>query len=368
MLRLLLSVPLLLLVAAPQQDLEATLQAALAALDRGDAAAAERLYRDVLSVDPAVETAHLGLAEALVRQGRNREAARVAARLAQSMLGLGRSADAVQLLQRTVSIDPQLAVAHALLGASLLREQRYVEAAESVKRAIELGEQSPQTWLLLAGAQWESDDLQAAAGSYEQAIAAGGGAVALHQLGGLLLWQGRYAEASEPLTAAAAAGAPPPDLLYDLGRALEGAGRAAEALSAYERALLAAPRFAQARYAYALLLAREGRRDEAQDNMRQWQQLYQEEQEQLHESKLQQARLDGGWALLDAGEWQQAAEQFAGLPETVDALEGLAAALAAGGDHAGAVVALERAVTLAPDRRDLQARLAQERIAAAERR
>lgn len=346
------------------QDPDASLAAARAALDQGNATAAERLYRGMLALDPSLEAAQLGLAEALVRQGRSREATVVVARLAQSMLNSGRSDEAVTLLQRAVDADPEFAIAQALLGASLLAKQRYSDAAAALQRAIDLGERSPQTFLLLAGARWERGDLDDAARAYDEAIDAGGGAIALHQLGSLLLWQGLYQEAVEPLSAAAAAATPTPDLAYDLGRALEGAGRTQEALAAFARAVEAAPRYAQARYAYALLLARTDRRQEAQEQMRMWQQLYAAEQDQLHASKLQQARLDRGWGLLEAGKWQEAAEQFRQLPETIEVLEGLAAALAAGGDHAGAVVALERAVTMAPDRRDLQALLARERIAA----
>ncbi|HUF77360.1 MAG TPA: tetratricopeptide repeat protein, partial [Thermoanaerobaculia bacterium] len=51
---------------------------------------------------------------------------------------------------------------------------------------------------------------------------------------------------------------------------------------------------------------------------------------------------------------------------SAEALAGLARALALQGDAAGAVAALERAVTLAPDREELRRWLAEARLAATE--
>ena len=99
-----------------------------------------------------------------------------------------------------------------------------------------------------------------------------------------------------------------------------------------------------------------------------YQRLYQENQDRNREAKLAEARLERAWGLLQGGDPELAAEEFAALPPTLDALEGLAYARAATGDHAGAVQALEAAVPMAPERRDLQRMLAQERLAAGQQR
>lgn len=363
-------VPLLLLAAAPltaQDSLEPLdwLNDALGALQQGRYAEAESLFRRVIADDPQIEQAYLGLAESLLAQNRAREATLTVVDLGQRMIQQGRESEAADLLERAVRIEPSLAVAHALLGVARLGLGDFTDAVASLERAMELGERSTQTRLLLAASQWEAGDHAGAESTYRATVeATDGDPVALHQFGSLLLWQGRYGEAVDPLQRAARVTDPTPDLLYDLGRALDGAGQLDAAAEALARAVSAAPQHAQARYAYARLLARIGRTQEARTQMTQWQQLYEAEQVMLHESKLAAARLERGWTLLNEGSAAEAAEHFRQLPPSADSLFGLGCSLSAMGDHRSAVGAIERALGLAPDRRDLQRRLALERLAA----
>ncbi len=157
---------------------------------------------------------------------------------------------------------------------------------------------------------------------------------------------------------------PAPDAVLDLARALDRAGKSGEALAAYRRAIELAPRSYTAHYGLAQLLARSGEREAAQQALATYERLYAAEQERTRRAGWERARLDHGWELLDAGEVEAAARHFAGLAESAESLAGLAAARSRLGDHRGAVAALERAVTLAPERTDLRRLLAEERLAA----
>jgi tetratricopeptide (TPR) repeat protein len=365
-----LAISILLLLALPayaQQALDPVdrLDEALAALQAGRYADAEAIFRQIIGADPQIEQAYLGLAESLLAQNRGQDATLTVVDLAQRMIQQGRENEAADLLGRALQIAPNLPVAHALLGVARLGVGDFTDAVDSLKRAMDLGERSTQTRLLLAAAQWEAGDHAGAEATYRDTIeATGGDPVPLHQYGSLLLWQGRYEEAIEPLDTAARSAPPTVDLLYDLGRALDGAGRLDAAAVVLRQAVEGAPQHAQARYAYARVLARLGRTEEARAEMAQWQQLYQAEQVMLHESKLAAARLEAGWTMLNEGRAAEAAERFRELPPSADALLGLGSALSAMDDHEGAIAAIERALRLEPDRRDLQRRLALERLAA----
>jgi len=349
-------------------DPEQRLALALETLAAGRYAEAEAELRAVIDTDPQLEQAYLGLAESLLGQRRGREATLVVANLAQRMIQQGRDGEARDLLERAIQIDPNLAVAHALLGVARLGIGDFSGSVAALRQAMELGERSQQTQLILAAAEWELGEHAAAEATYRAVVeSSGGDPVALHQLGGLLLWQGRYDEAVPPLDAAARAAPPTPDLLYDLGRALDGAGQLDAALIVLGQVVQAAPEHAQARYAYARLLARTGDTARAREEMARWQALYQAEQVMLRESKLAAAQLERGWKLLGDGDAAAAADHFRGLPTSTDSLYGIGLSLSALGDHVGAVEALQRAVGLDPDRRDIQRRLAIERLAVEQR-
>jgi hypothetical protein len=160
--------------------------------------------------------------------------------------------------------------------------------------------------------------------------------------------------------------APTPRL--DLARALDGAGRPEEAVAAYRAVLERAPDSHHARWGLAQALLRLGRRDEAAAELGAYRELYAANQERTRQVMLQRSEIDRGWHLIGTGRPGEAETVFRELiashGEGVDPLLGLARALAGQGDHAGAAGALERAVTLAPDRQDLRRLLAQERLAA----
>jgi tetratricopeptide (TPR) repeat protein len=335
-------------------------------LAQGQGAAAEAVFRRLVARYPALADGHDGLARALAAQGRDQEAAAILVHLGEGWLQGGDYPEAAGTLRRAAALAPESATAHALLGRALVLDQAFAEGASELARAVELGERGVVTRTLLASAWWEDGRL-AEAEALLRALAAETGAVSpRHQLGRLLLWEGRYEEAAGILTALARGLRRAPDVELDLAEALEGAGRRQEALAAYRRVAAWEPGRSTAHYRLALLLGRGGEAAAAAREMATFDRLYREEQERVRNEGLARARLERGWELLRGGRAGEAAEHFAALPETVESLRGLALSYAASGRHAEAVSTLERAVSLAPDQGDLRLLLADERLRAGE--
>lgn len=355
-------------VQEPSRDPEILLDRARSALDTGDPAAAERLYRDALGACRC-PMAHLGLAESLLALGKPREAAAEAARGAALYLDAGDAEQALAVLEAAAGTDPSSTLVARLRGRALLGLQRYGAAADALAEALRLGDDDLETYLLRAAALWEMGETVDSEAVYREAVHISGGApVALHQLGSLLLWQGRYAEARVVLDEALAAAPHVPDLALDLGRAAEGTGDLEEAAEAYARAVGFAPDNSGARYALGRLLVRLGRGEEGREHLEAYRRLYEAEQRHLHESKLSSARLDAAWELFSQGRAAEALAELKRAPRTADVLAAMAGIHGALGDLAEAVAVLERALALAPERRDLQLELARARLALEEQR
>lgn len=347
-------------------DAGTLLAAADEALASGNAAAAEGLYRRLLAADPDLLPAYRGLAEAVAAQDRAAAAASVLTRLGEGLIRAEVHAAAVEALRRAAELDPGSARVHALLGRGLSIERRYLEAARQLARAVELGESDLRTLLYLGAARWENGQVAEAEATYRRAVSASGGhPVPRHQLGRLLLWQGHHAEAVEVLSAAAAASPDAADLHLDLARALHAAGDLEPATDAFRRAVALAPERSHARYGLARVLARRGQTEAAREQLEVYRRLYAAEQERVRAQELAEAELGRGWELLHQGRIARARALFAGLPESGDALAGVAATHLAAGEADAAVAALERAVTLEPERGDLRLRLAEARLRAA---
>jgi Flp pilus assembly protein TadD len=354
---------------------EAALAAAEGVLRAGQAAEAERLFRALIAREPGIVEAHRGLAETLAAQKRGGEAAGVLLALGEGLIESGLYEPAAESLRRAAALAPTSGALagriQADLGRALVLDRKPASAVEALHRAASLGVADVRSLQYLGAALWESGNIEEAEAVYRRLASESGSALVLQELGRLLLWQGKAAEAAEVLRRASAADARAADTWVELGRALEATGQAREAEAAYRRAAELAPERSDAHYGLALLLARSGRpgaREEAARQMEVYRKLAAAERERTRNEGLEKIRLERGWALLREGRPQDAQTQFAALPESGESLAGLAAALAAAGDHAGAVTALERAVTLAPGRRDLRLKLAEQRLLAAERR
>ena len=342
-----------------------TMQSAQQALDAGQPLQAEQLYREICERQPGYAEAHGGLAFALRAQGRGAEALAILLQVGQSLLYGGNGPVAREYLEQAVAIDPRSAAARAALGHCLLVERDYERATSELERAAELGERSPAVRIFLGAALWESGRIEDSERIYREVLASGGRSLAaLQSLGGLLLWQGRYVEAAELLAEARRADPDSTQLALDQARALDGAGRVDPAIAAYRRLLQSTPGLYAARYNLALLLRKTGQDAQAQAEMERFRDAHAVAQRETRRRTLQRARVDYGWELIRAGKSELAAAHFRELGDDAEALSGLAAAYEAVGDARGAAGALERALTLAPERQDLRLRLTRVRLGA----
>jgi tetratricopeptide (TPR) repeat protein len=281
-------------------------------------------------------------------------------------LEAGRYSEAIASLEAAARLAPGSHEVHSMLGRAYLLNHQARPAAASLEQAVELGSQDPRTALYLGSAAWELGRLEQAERQFRQALDSRSGAaaqIALQQLGRLLLFQGRPAEAVDPLGRAAVLLPEDVDLQLQLAQALEGAGKADEALAAYRKAVTLAPELARARYGLAQRLLRSGKREEAAREMEAYRRLAPAERERDRQTNLERARLDQGWELLRRGQAGEAEALFSRLGQSAEALSGVAFSRSAAGDHRGAAAALEKAVALAPERDDLRRALDEERMA-----
>lgn len=286
---------------------------------------------------------------------------------ARQALAQGDAPGAVALLEKAAAARPGNAQIEELLGTAYLQAQRAQAALLHFERARQAGAGGAELFLDLGLASWELNRVAEAERAFRDALATGGGAAAAHQLGRLLVWQGRYAEALEYLQQAARIHPGDVDLALDLGSALGGAGREADALALYRELVGRAPELPRLRYRLARALRQAGQAAAAEAELEVYRSLLARERERLRTEGVARARLDEGWDLYRSGRASQALVLFEALPESVESLCGIAFSQSALGAHAAAATALERAVTLAPDRNDLRMALAEERLAAEKR-
>ena len=313
--------------------------------------------------DAAVE-ATVSRARALAAGGAAAEAADLLVAEASASFRRGELEPAEDLLLVATALAPSSPAAHSLLGVVRLSQMRFRLAAESLELARRLGDRSLRTTLYVAAARWENGDLAGSEELYREAVAlSDGAALPLHQLGRLLLWQGRAEEAIEPLERAAARDPSATDVRLALARALERAGRDAEAVDVYRLVVEVEPEHPRAHYGLGRALARLGRNDEAVHHLALHDRLYRRDEERTREAGLLETELAAARAEAGAGDFAAALSRLDRLPETPDALAVRAAAHRQAGDLAAAVAALERAVAAAPDRDDLQALLRDARLA-----
>jgi tetratricopeptide (TPR) repeat protein len=284
-------------------------------------------------------------------------------------LEAGRNAEAVASLEAAARLAPGSSEVQSLLGRAYLLNHQARPAAAALEKAVELGSEDPRTNLYLGSASWELGRLDVAEQQFRRALESKSGTaalIALQQLGRLLLFQGRAADALDPLQRATVLLPEDVDLQLQLAQALDSIGdksKADEALAAYRKAVTMAPDLARARYSLAQRLQRSGRKEEAAKEMETFRRLTAANEERVRSANLERARLDQGWELLRGGKPKEAEALFTQLGGTVEALSGVAFSRSSAGDHRGAATALEKAVALAPDREDLRRALDEERMA-----
>ncbi|CBS85979.1 tetratricopeptide repeat protein [Azospirillum lipoferum] len=256
------------LAIAKDLDVYLDFGAAMAALDRWDAAAT--VYAAALRVAPASVDAHYGLALALHRQGRPQDAephyrnvlathshlGEVHNNLGVALQDLGRVAEAAAAHREAARLDPSDATAWSKLGVALHRMGRGAEAEAAFRKAIGFAPQDADNWHNLAG-------LLDAAGRPAEALAPGRLAVALAPasarnwlaLGNAAHAAQRLQEAWRAASAAVLLEPSDPAARNNLANALRELGRPQDAVAQYRAALDLQPDFPVAEINLALLLS-----------------------------------------------------------------------------------------------------------------
>jgi tetratricopeptide (TPR) repeat protein len=111
-----------------------------------------------------------------------------------------------------------------------------------------------------------------------------------------------------------------------------------------------------------MALLRSGDRGAAEAELATYRALYEADQKRTRDRGLAAARIARGRELLQLGRTREAIDHLRNLPESVDSLAALAAALRSSGDLEGAIEALDRAVALDASRTDLRALLNEGRL------
>ncbi|GBD85112.1 thioredoxin [bacterium BMS3Abin02] len=129
-------------------EADKTCAAALSAVSSGDVATAERLFREVLAVEPTHEEAAIGLADLLVTQGLEQEALALLDPLPptpevqrlQAMARIGSvDTSSIDDLQMKLADDPGNGVLLVHLGRALSAAGRTQEALDALLHAVTLG-------------------------------------------------------------------------------------------------------------------------------------------------------------------------------------------------------------------------------------
>ena len=239
---------------------------------------AERIYREILAIDPHHADA-LHLLGMIEYQGRRYEdAARligqaIALRPDQahyhSNLGTvlhsqGKLDEAAVCYERALALQPNLSEVQVNLGNILLAQRKLDQAVEAYERALALKPECAEGHYNLGNARQAQGRLDEAVACQERAIALKPDYVDAHNNAGLVLVSlGRIAEAVVHYERALELNPSHGNAHNNLGIALVALGRAGEAILHYERALELNPADAKAHSNLGIALAAQGRVAEA---------------------------------------------------------------------------------------------------------
>jgi predicted O-linked N-acetylglucosamine transferase (SPINDLY family) len=191
---------------------------------------AEKLYRQILAIDPGnVDSLHL---------------------LSMIELQTGRGDEAIGHIVKAIAVNDRIPEFHSNLGGAFQMQGRLAEAAACYERALALKPDYAEAYSNLGLVLQQQGKLVEAVACYERALALKPDYFeALSNLGLVLQQQGKLAEAVACYERALAL---KPDLAEahtNLGNPLQQQGKLAEAVACFERALALKPDFAEARLA-----------------------------------------------------------------------------------------------------------------------
>jgi tetratricopeptide (TPR) repeat protein len=264
---------------------------------RGQLAEAERIYRQILELDPRhADSLHLlgvlahqvgrnDIAIELIRKAiaADKRPAAYHSNLGTAYQALGRLDEAAASYERALSIDPELAEAQMNLGAVLeaqgkreLAEARFrralalrpnlaeahvnlgniqqaqgklEEAVASHERAMALKPEFAEAFFNHANALQTLGKLEEAVASYQRALTLKPGMAEFHSnLGNALLAQNKLDDAEACYAQALTLKPDYAEAWYNLGNLRQAQDRLAEAAACYERAIMLKPQLAEAHY------------------------------------------------------------------------------------------------------------------------
>ena len=241
--------------------IDADLQNAIALHERGQLAEAEKLYRDLLKVDPDHFDAQHLLGVLKHRQGRNTEAIELISAALQKkpnealalsnygaiLSALNRFDEALASFDKAIALKPNYAETHYNRGSALQRLNRFDEALASFEEAIALKPNHAEALNNRAIALQELKRFDEALASFEKAIALKPDyAEALNNRGNALKQLNRLDEALASFDKAIAIQPDYAAAFNNRGNALKEFKRIDEALASFDRAIALKPNFAEA--------------------------------------------------------------------------------------------------------------------------
>ncbi len=204
----------------------------------------EILWRDTLAKNPGAWMAHNNLGNVLTDRGKLPEA--------------------IQHLEQSIRLKPNMAEAHYSLGNALAREGKISEAIQYYEQAIQLKPDYAAAYDLLGNALASQGRVPEAIKNYERAIELKPeNAEAYNNFGSALILEGRIPEATEKYEKAVALRPNSGDFWYNLGLALERQAKVPRAIQCYERAVQLKPDDAEILGTLAAVYAENGRYREA---------------------------------------------------------------------------------------------------------
>jgi tetratricopeptide (TPR) repeat protein len=239
------------------------LKQALQLHQSGNLAEAERLYRQILAIDPRhADGLHL-LGTIAHQVGRDDVAVELIAaaiaidkrqaayycNLGTAQQALGKLDEAAGSYQRALAIKPDLAEAHLNLGTTLQAQGNLVEAAERFRRALALRPNLAEVHVNLGNILQAQGKLDEAAASQERALGLKPDLLeARYSLGSVRQAQGRLDEAVTIYERALALKPDVAKVYSELGNTLQAQKKLDSAVACYEQALTLNPAFAEACY------------------------------------------------------------------------------------------------------------------------
>jgi tetratricopeptide (TPR) repeat protein len=233
----------------------------------GRFADAERIYRQILAIDPRhADGLHLlGMIE--YQAGRLDSAAELISKaiaihgkgvsyyvnLGTVVHAQGKQDEAEALYRQALALNPNLAEVHVNLGNVLQGREEFDESVGHYVRALELKPDNAETWNNLGNARQEQGRLDEAIACYQRALALKPDyAEVYYNLGNASRAQDLLDEAVAYYHQALAISPEYAEAFYNLANVLRAQGNADEALLHYRRALNLRPDYAQAGFGEAL--------------------------------------------------------------------------------------------------------------------